>query len=81
MGFGPPERDRSRSCPYTREMRECLEWRNREFEEYDVDSDLDALARMLAVTGCQRMVPVLVEDGKAAQIGWRGHGCVIGKAL
>ncbi len=70
----------SRSCPYTQEMREWLEWKNREFQEYDVDADPDALARMLTLAGGQRMVPVLVEDGKATQIGWQGRGCVVGKA-
>ena len=67
------------SCPYTREMREWLEWKNRDFEEYDVDQDSEALTRMLAVTKGQRMVPVLVEDGKATEIGWQGRGCVVGK--
>lgn len=67
------------SCPYTREMREWLEWKTRDFEEYDVDQDPEALARMLAATGGQRTVPVLVEDGKATEIGWQGRGCVVGK--
>lgn len=66
------------SCPYTREMREWLEWKNREFDEYDVDSDPEALARMLAATNGHRMVPVLVEDGKATLIGWQGRGCFVG---
>ena len=52
------------ACPYTSEMREWLEWRRREFEEYDVDADPEALARILALTGGQRIVPVLVEDGQ-----------------
>jgi glutaredoxin 3 len=69
----------SASCPYTRELREWLEWKNRDFVEYDVDADPDALTRMLAATGGQRMVPVLVEDGKATQIGWQGRGCVVGR--
>ena len=34
-------------------------------------------ARMRALTGGQRTVPVLVEDGKVVQIGWQGRGCVI----
>lgn len=68
----------SAGCPYTREMRKSLEWRNCEFEEYDVDADPDALARMLQATGGQRIVPVLVENGKATQIGWQGRGCVAG---
>ena len=68
------------SCPFTREMREWLEWKNRDFEEYDVDADADALARMLDVTGGQRMVPVLVEDGKTVQIGWQGRGCTVARS-
>ncbi|HEY3742678.1 MAG TPA: Uxx-star family glutaredoxin-like (seleno)protein [Bryobacteraceae bacterium] len=70
----------SASCPYTRELREWLEWHNREFDEYDVDADPQAFARVLAVTDGQRTVPVLLEDGKVVQIGWQGRGCVIGYA-
>ena len=66
------------SCPHTREMRESLEWRGREFQEYDVEADAAAFARMKELTGGQRLVPVLVEDGKVVQSGWQGHGCVIG---
>lgn len=65
------------SCPYTQEMREWLEWKGRDFEEYDVEADAEALKRMHAATGGQRTVPVLVEDGKAVQIGWQGRGCVV----
>lgn len=64
-------------CPYTQEMRESLEWRGVEFVEYDVDSDPAARARMLQLSGGQRTVPVLVEDGKVSQIGWQGHGCIV----
>jgi len=69
----------SASCPYTREMREWLEFSRREFVEFDVDADRDALARMREVTG-QQTVPVLLEDGKVVQIGWQGRGCVAGYA-
>ncbi|MBV8828999.1 MAG: glutathione S-transferase N-terminal domain-containing protein [Acidobacteriaceae bacterium] len=65
------------SCPYTQELREWLEWKRREFLEYDVENDPDALTRMLTITGGRRTVPVLVEDGHAVQIGWQGRGCVI----
>jgi glutaredoxin 3 len=34
-------------------------------------------ARLRALVGNQRLVPVLVEDGKVVQIGWQGHGCTI----
>ena len=67
-------------CPYTREMREFLEWRGEEFIEYDVDSDAAARARMLRLAGGQRTVPVLIEDGQVRQIGWQGRGCVVGGA-
>ena len=66
------------SCPYTQEMRDYLEWRGEEFVEYDVESDADARARMLQLARGQRTVPVLIEDGKVAQIGWQGRGCVVG---
>ncbi len=65
------------SCPYTQEMREWLEWKGRDFTEYDVEADAEALKRMHAATGGQRTVPVLVEDGKVVQIGWQGRGCVV----
>ncbi len=66
------------SCPYTQEMREWLEWNGREFIEYDVDADSEALKRMREATNGQRTVPVLIEDGKAVQIGWQGRGCIAG---
>jgi glutaredoxin 3 len=66
------------SCPYTRELREWLEWKNRDFDEYDVEADPEAYARMSAATGAQRTVPVLIEDGKVTQVGWQGRGCITG---
>ncbi len=68
------------SCPYTQDMREWLEWNNREYEEYDVEADGEALARMREITGGQFTVPVLVEDGKVAQVGWQGRGCVVSRS-
>ena len=65
-------------CPYTQEMREWLEFRHREFLEYDVEVDLPARARLLALAGGQRVVPVLVEDEKVVQVGWQGRSCSIG---
>jgi glutaredoxin len=67
----------SSSCPYTRELREWLEWKDCEFVEYDVESDSAARARMLVISGGQRTVPLLVEDGNVTQIGWKGRGCVV----
>lgn len=68
------------TCPYTQDMREWLEWNNREFQEYDVEADREALARMHAITGGQFTVPVLVEDGKVTQVGWQGRGCLVSRA-
>lgn len=59
-------------CPHTREMREWLEFRGRDFLEYDVELDRAALARMRELTGGQRTVPVLVEDGKLIPAGKAG---------
>ena len=67
----------SSQCPYTRELREWLEWTRRDFQEYDVEVDSQALARMRALDSSVRTVPVLVEDGKVIQVGWQGHDCIL----
>jgi len=67
----------SARCLYTIEMREWLEFRGCDFEEYDVEHDAEARARMLSLSGGQRIVPVLVEDGKMVQVGWQGNGCIV----
>jgi len=65
------------SCPYTTEMREHLLWNGIAFTEFDVEIDVDARARLLALTGHPATaVPVLVEDGCIKEIGWRGRSCV-----
>jgi glutaredoxin 3 len=68
----------TQSCPYTQELRDWLDFKRCEFVEYDVEAEALALERMQSLTGGQRTVPVLVEDGKVVQIGWQGHGCVVG---
>lgn len=67
----------ARYCPYTQEMREWLEWKGHKYVEYDVELDREAHARMLAISGGQRTVPILAEDGDLLQIGWQGRGCVV----
>jgi glutaredoxin 3 len=67
----------TRSCPYTAELRADLEWRGESFVEYDVELDQEALRRMLELTGGNRMVPVLVKEGRVVQTGWQGRGCYI----
>jgi glutaredoxin len=66
------------SCPYTQELRESLEWNRRDFLEYDIDADPEARERLRSFDSSLCTVPVLVEDGKVIQVGWRGRGCVVG---
>ncbi len=65
------------SCPYTREMREWLEWSGREFVEYDVEADIAARERLREYAGGSRTVPVLVEAGEVVETGWQGRGCIV----
>jgi glutaredoxin 3 len=58
-------------------MREWLEWKRSEFVEYDVEEDRSARDRLLVLAQGQSSVPVLVEDGKVVQIGWRGRSCIV----
>jgi glutaredoxin len=67
----------TRSCPFTQEMREWLEWKEYEYVEYDVESDVEARARMIAISGGRRTVPILAENGAVVRIGWQGRGCVV----
>ena len=64
-------------CPYTKEMREWLEFGRREFVEYDVEADTEARNRLRSIAPGVRTVPVLVEDGKILEVGFRGRGCMV----
>jgi len=64
-------------CPYTAELREELEWKGREFVEYDVERDPEALRRVIALCEGTAAVPVLVEDGKLVQVGFHGRSCYV----
>jgi len=64
-------------CPYTTEMREWLEFGRREFVEYDVEADTEARSRLRSIAPGVRTVPVLVEDGKILEVGFRGRGCMV----
>lgn len=66
----------AKGCPYTRELRESLLWDGKEFVEYDVEEDKEALKQLIALTG-GGTVPVLVEEGKVIQIGVSGRGCIV----
>jgi glutaredoxin 3 len=65
------------TCPYTRDLRDWLDMRGAAFEEYDVEADAAARARMRALAGAERTVPILVEDGRVVQVGWQGRGCTV----
>ncbi len=67
----------TRGCPYTRELREELEWQEREFVEYDVEGDAQAMQRVVALCSGHVSVPVLVEDGRVVQIGVGGRSCYV----
>ena len=64
-------------CPYSEAAREGLEWRGVDFIEYDVELDEEARGRMLELTGGNRTVPVIFEEGKPVQVGWMGRGCAV----
>ncbi len=61
-------------CPYSAAIHKALEWRG---VELDVERDRDADERMLELTGGNRTVPVIVEEGKPVQVGWMGQGCFV----
>jgi len=69
----------AKRCPYTSELREHLIWNRVVFIEYDVDEDAGARERLAGLTGGRRVVPVLVENGRVSEIGWRGRGCIVGE--
>ena len=64
-------------CPYSEAAREDLEWRGVDLIEYDVEWDEEARGRMLELTGGNRTVPVIFEEGKPVQVGWMGRGCAV----
>jgi glutaredoxin 3 len=64
-------------CPYTADLRDDLEWRGEAYTYFDVEEDAAARARLLALTGDRRTIPVLVADGRVREIGFRGRGCAL----
>jgi len=67
----------TKTCQYTQEMREWLEWKGSDFIEYDVEADPVARERLRSLTSGQRTVPVLIDGNKIVQIGWQGRGCIV----
>jgi glutaredoxin 3 len=64
-------------CPYTSELREHLLWNGVAFIEYDVESDTEARSRLRTLVGEHAVVPVLVENGRVKDVGWRGRACAV----
>jgi len=73
----PVEPYTTAGCPYSAAAREDLEWRGIKFVEYDMERDRKAYERMLDLTDGDRTVPMITEEGKHAQVGWRGQGCFV----
>jgi mycoredoxin len=69
----------TRSCAFTAELREHLEWHQQPFVEYDVEVDISAFDRLRQLTGGGRAVPVLVENGVVKTVGWLGRSCQVGE--
>jgi glutaredoxin 3 len=67
----------TRTCPYTAELRDELEWRGTEFVEFDVERDEEALRRLAAFCSGSCSVPVLVENGRVVQTGVGGRACFV----
>lgn len=65
----------SASCPFTAQLREELHWQRKAFVEYDVESDGEAFARLMAFCDGERTVPVLIENDRIVQVGYEGRGC------
>jgi mycoredoxin len=64
------------SCPYTAQLREDLEFRGRDFIEYDVETDETARLRLRTLAG-GGAVPVLIDKGAVVQVGYEGRSCYI----
>ena len=73
----PVELYTAAGCEHSAAAREDLEWRGVDFVEYDVEKNREAYERMLGITGGNRTVPVIVEEGKPVQVGWMGRGCIV----
>jgi glutaredoxin len=69
----------SKSCPYCAEVRGQLDGDGIDYVEYDVEADAAARERLIALTGPNAMVPVLVDDGRVTQVGAGGRGCYVGR--
>ena len=61
-------------CPYCAKAREFYTGKGIAFEDLNAQDNLKYREQMLELTGGDRTVPTIVEDGKLKQIGWEGRG-------
>jgi glutaredoxin len=74
----PVELFATSTCEFCAEVREQLDMDGIDYVVHDVETDPVARARLTELTGPNAIVPVLVEDGRVAQVGLRGRGCYVG---
>lgn len=67
----------TRTCRYTQELQDDLDWDGRPFTLYYVDEDASALKRLAELVDEPYMVPVLAENGVVKQVGYNGRGCYV----
>jgi glutaredoxin 3 len=60
----------SPSCPYCRSAMEYYDAKGTPYTRYDAQNDRRARERMLAYSGGDPTVPVIVVDGAYVQSGW-----------
>jgi len=77
MGGRKSDRTTTAGCPCSAAAREDLEWRGIDFVEYDVEGDREAYERILDLTGGNRTVPVVIDEGQPVQVVWRGQDCFV----
>ena len=61
-------------CPYCAKAREHYTAAGAAFEDRNAQDNPLFRREMLALTGGDRTVPVIVEGGRLKQIGWEGRG-------
>ena len=61
-------------CPFCAKAREHYTSADIPFEERNAQDNPRFRKEMLAITGGDRTVPVIVDQGQLKQIGWEGRG-------
>ena len=67
----------SASCPYTREMREWLEWTGREFVEYDVERVFREARLARTARSRRRSAPCPCWSRTARSCRWDGKAAAV----